>query len=140
MKTITMYTKGAAKGNPGAAVIGVYVVDSQEKVILEKTESIGNATNEYAEYYAVVRGLQLVQEMFPEETRQMNIELRQENKLVNSHLHATQEIKDVSLIGHFIEIYNLRVSAFPNLTITLVQSAENAQAGSLVTQALDGSK
>lgn len=137
MKSITISTCGAAKENPGPAAIGVYVTAADGKVVLELSESIGNATSEYAEYFSVVRGLQAVQEKFGEQTTQMDFELRQESQLVNNHLHAQAVINDVSLIGHFIEIYNLRVSAFPNLTITHLQHGHNQEAERLVQQVLD---
>lgn len=140
MKSITICTRGASKGNPGPAAIGVCVTDAQGKIILEVSESIGNATSEYAEYFSVVRGLQVVQDMFSQQTLQMDFELKQESQLVDNHLHAKEEIKDVSLIGHFIEIYNLRVGAFPNLTVTRLQRAENQAADRLVNEALDGGK
>ena len=140
MKTITISTRGASKGNPGPAAIGVSVADSNGKVLLELSESIGNATTEYAEYFSVARGLQAVQEKFGAETSQMNFELKQESKLVHNHMHAKEEIKDVSLIGHFIEIYNLRVAAFPNLTFTQVSRESNSVADQLVKEVLDAQR
>ncbi len=137
MNTIIICTRGASKNNPGPAAIGVYVTDEKGEMIVEVAESIGNATSGYAEYFAVVRGLQAVQERFGDKTTDMHFELRQESELVDNHLQAKAEIKDVSLIGHFIEIYNMRVASFPNLTHTLVSREDNTDADRLVSGVLD---
>lgn len=137
MNTIVISTRGASKQNPGPAAIGVRVTDQKGVVILEAAQSIGNATSGYAEYFAVVRGLQLVLEKYGEKTKKMDFELRQESELVDNHLQAKAEITDVSLIGHFIEIYNMRVASFPNLTHTLVSREDNTEADRLVSEVLD---
>ncbi|MBI2430799.1 MAG: ribonuclease HI family protein [Candidatus Levybacteria bacterium] len=50
---ICVYTDGGARGNPGAAAIGVFITDEKEKVIVEFGKAIGEATNNVAEYEAV---------------------------------------------------------------------------------------
>lgn len=137
MDKLTIYTRGAAQGNPGPAAVGVHVKDVQGNTVLEVSESIGNATAEYAEYYSVVRGLQAVKEQFGEEAMKMTCELRQESELVHNQLNAKATINDVSLIGHFIEIYNVRVQYFPNLVLTKISRAQNKRADQLVNEALD---
>ena len=137
MEKLTIYTRGASKGNPGQAAIGVHVEDVQGNTVLEVSESIGNATVEYAEYYSVVRGLQAVKEKYGEKTIKIECELKQESELVDSQLNAKAVINDVSLIGHFIEIYNLRVSHFRNLIVTKINRDENKRADKLVNETLD---
>lgn len=137
MEKLTINTHGQSKENPGPAAVGVHVVDSNAKVVLEISESIGNATNDYSEYFSVVRGLQALEEKFGEETKEMRFELRVCSELVKNHLCAREQIKDVSLIGHFIEIYNLRVRSFQNLEITHVSIESNKEAVMLVKEALD---
>lgn len=57
MKQATISIDGASKGNPGPAGIGVVISDSSGKVIREISEHIGEATNNVAEYKALIRGL-----------------------------------------------------------------------------------
>lgn len=137
MKKLTIYTKGNTKGDLGLAAIGVRAVDENGEVVLEVAELIGNATKEYAEYFSVVRAFQLLQEKLCDDTNKMQFELCQENETIDNHLKACEQIKDVSLIGHFIEIYNLRVSNFPNLILTLVSEEKNKEASQLVKNILD---
>jgi len=137
MEKLTIYTHGAAKENPGPAAVGVQVLDIKGAVVLELSETIGNATNDYAQYYAVVRAFQVLKEKFGDKTRKIEFELRLDSELVRNHLCAEAQIKDVGLIGHFIEIYNMRVESFPGLTITQVKSGSNTNVEKLVKGALD---
>ena len=51
METIIAYTDGGARGNPGPAAAGVYITDAAGKVVREIKQSLGNSTNNFAEYY-----------------------------------------------------------------------------------------
>lgn len=137
MKKTTIFTHGSSKENPGPAAIGVFIIDKDNKVLSEVSESIGNATSDYAQYFAVVRGFQTLQEKFGEKTREMNFELKLDSELVKSHLCAEEQIKNVGLIGSFVEIYNMRVASFPKLSITHVSKEQNKEAKRLVSEALD---
>ena len=137
MKTITIFTDGGSRGNPGPAAIGVHVVDEKGQVLTEVSESIGNATNNYAEYFAVVRALQTLKELFGKKTREMQFELKLDSELVKKQLNGEYQIKDVGLVGHFIEIHNLRVAYFPHLKLTHVRREFNKEADRLVNEALD---
>lgn len=53
----TLFTDGASKGNPGPASIGVLIQDAEGITLAEVSERIGNATNNEAEYTALIRGL-----------------------------------------------------------------------------------
>jgi len=135
MDQLTIYTLGAAKENPGPAVIGVIVVNEKGEEVLSLAESIGNATNDYAEYFAAVRAFQALKDLLGDKTKTTQFELKSQSSLVINHLSAKAEIKDVSLIGHFIEIYNLRVASFPELKITLVAD-RNKEVEELVVKKL----
>jgi ribonuclease HI len=54
---VWLYTDGAARGNPGPAAIGFLVLDSQGGRLAEHAECIGGATNNEAEYTALIAGL-----------------------------------------------------------------------------------
>ena len=55
---ITAYFDGGARGNPGPAGYGVYIVDDQGNVLAELSGSLGIATNNVAEYQGVIAALQ----------------------------------------------------------------------------------
>jgi len=59
MKKLLIYTDGASRGNPGPAGIGIVICDESGKVVKEYGEFIGNATNNIAEYRALIKALEL---------------------------------------------------------------------------------
>jgi ribonuclease HI len=136
MKQITIFTSGDSRGNPGPAAIGVSFMDQSGTVINEIVETIGNATSTFAEYQAVMRGLQAAKDIFGIETSNIKFELKLANELVKKQLNGENEIKEPGLVPHFIEIHNMRVSSFPNLTFTHIQREQNKATDQLVNEAL----
>jgi ribonuclease HI len=55
---ITAYFDGGARGNPGPAGYGVYIVDDQGEMVAELSGSLGTATNNVAEYHGLIAALQ----------------------------------------------------------------------------------
>jgi ribonuclease HI len=137
MEKITIFTDGGSRGNPGPAAVGAQIVAVDGKVLKEVSETIGNATNNYAEYFAVIRALQTAKEMFGKKTKEIQFELKLDSELVKKQLNGEYQIKEVGLVPHFIEIHNLRVSSFPHLTFTHVRREFNKEADRLVNEALD---
>lgn len=138
MEKVIVYTDGGARGNPGPAAIGVQVVSENGEVLREVKETIGNSTNNFAEYQGVLRGLETLKQLFGKQTKTMQFEVRLDSELVKKQLNYEYQIKDPGLVPMFIEIHNLRVANFPNLILTHVPRAENKEADRLVNEALDG--
>lgn len=138
METIICYTDGGARGNPGPAGIGVYVTDANGTMLQEIKQAIGNGTNNFAEYQAVLVGLETLKAMYGKATKTIKFEIRLDSELVKKQLNAEYQIKEPGLVPLFIAIHNLRVSAFPNLTLTHIPRAQNKQADRLVNEVLDG--
>lgn len=137
MEKIVAYTDGGARGNPGPAAIGVHVVDEAGTVLKEVSETIGNSTNNFAEYQGVLRGLQTLKDLFGKQTKEMEFELRMDSELVKKQLNHEYQVKEPGLVPLFIEIHNLRVANFPHLTLTHVKREKNKEADRLVNEALD---
>jgi len=137
MEKITIYTDGGSRGNPGPAAVGVYMVDAKQVVIAEVSEKIGNATNNYAEYFAVVRALQTAKDLFGKKTKDMEFENKLDSELVKKQLSGEYQIKDPGLVPLFVEIHNMRVASFPHITFTHVRREFNKEADRLVNEALD---
>lgn len=136
MKKITIFVHGATKENPGPAAIAVRLIDPDGAVILEFSESIGNAVSAYAEYYAVMRGLQTLEERFGEETKKQEYTLKLSDETIAKQLNNESEIKEPGLVPLFIEIHNMRVTTFSNITFTYVSPKANNEAEHLVKEAL----
>ena len=138
MKTVIAYTDGGARGNPGPAAVGVHIVDADGVTIKDVAARIGNSTNNYAEYYGVMLALQTLKALYAKKTKEMQIELRMDSELVKKQLAGEYQIKEPGLVPLYMEIHNLRVAHFPNLTLTHVKRALNKEADRLVNEALDG--
>jgi ribonuclease HI len=138
METIIAYTDGGARGNPGPAAAGVYITNEAGEKIREVKEALGNGTNNFAEYYGVMLALQTLKQLYSKRTKEMQFEIRLDSELVKKQLNAEYQIKEPGLVPMFIEIHNLRVSSFPNLTFTHVRRELNKEADRLVNEALDG--
>lgn len=137
MEKIIIYTDGGSRGNPGPAAIGVQIQDASKTVIKEVSQSIGNATNNIAEYSAVAEALRVAKELFGNKTKEMSFELRLDSELVQKQLNNEYQIKEPGLVPLFMAIHNLRVASFPNLTLTHVKREYNKEADRLVNEALD---
>lgn len=138
METIIAYTDGGARGNPGPAAAGVYITDAVGTMVREVKQALGNANNNFAEYYGVMLALQTIKQIYGQKTKEMMIEIRLDSELVKKQLNSEYQINEPGLVPMFIEIHNMRVISFPNLTLTQVLQEENKEANRLVNEVLDG--
>ena len=138
METIVCHTAGVAKGNPGPGAIGVLIKAANGEIIKELVQTINNATTDFAEYYAVMVCLQILQNLYEDKTKTMSFDIKLNSELVVQHLNAKTTINDPGLVPMFIEIHNMRISSFPNLTLTLISKQENNDVIKLLSEAIDG--
>jgi hypothetical protein len=137
MDTITIFTHGASLSDPGPAAVGVQLCNEEGTVLQELSESIGNATNEYAEYFSVLRSLQLAQEMFSGETKKIKFKIHLSGELTKKQLNREVVITHPGLVPLFVEVHNMRVTSFPHLSFAYMQRESNKEANRLVNEALD---
>jgi ribonuclease HI len=122
---------GASRGNPGPAAIGVVVTDARGQVLREVGEFIGPATNNVAEYRALLRAL--------EEARALgadSVEVRSDSELLVSQLRGTYRVKSPDLGPLYLEAVRL-LRSFARHTVTKVPRGRNAAADALANRALD---
>ena len=130
MKKIEIYTDGGARGNPGPAGVGV-VVWQGNKLIGTYKKYIGQATNNQAEYQAILFGLQKAKGLGAQE-----VECFLDSELVVNQLNMRFKIKNEDLGPAFIKIWNLRQS-FKKVNFTYIPREKNKEADKLVNQAID---
>jgi ribonuclease HI len=140
MESIIIYTDGGARGNPGPAGAGVYITDAKGKVLREVAKPLGNATNNYAEYDAVLTGLETLKQMFGKNTKGMRFEFRMDSELIQKQLNHEYQVKEPGLVPHFMAIHNLRVSSFPHVTFKHIRREQNREADRLANEAMDGGR
>lgn len=136
-KKIIIYTDGGARGNPGPAAIGVAMQDADGHPIKSWGKAIGNATNNEAEYQAVVFALQKARAFFGKEgIRNMVIDMRMDSELVMRQLRGEYRIEEERLFPSFMKIWNLKMD-FGSVLFTHVPREQNREADRMVNEALD---
>ncbi|MFH1551280.1 MAG: ribonuclease HI family protein [bacterium] len=133
---ITIYTDGGSRGNPGPSAIGVAIY--KENQILKKySEHIGKATNNEAEYQAVIFALKKVKLLFGKKTAgQMEIEVCMDSELIVKQINHQYKIKEESLQPFFIKVWNSIID-FGQVEFKHISRQKNKIADSLVNEALD---
>jgi ribonuclease HI len=130
MKSI-LYTDGGSRGNPGPAAIGGILKDARGALIGEFSETIGVATNNQAEYQALIHGLILAQE---HQVQELSCYL--DSELVVKQLTGIYRIKDRDLQIHADTIRSLAVQ-FKSTSFFHIPREQNGRADALVNAALD---
>lgn len=132
LKKLIIYTDGGARGNPGPAGIGVVMFDEDGKsVVATHKKYIGEATNNVAEYSAVILALEEAKKLAAEE-----LAFALDSELVVKQLNGEYKVKNVDLGKLFIKIYNLR-QQFRKVTFRHVPREQNKLADKLVNEAID---
>ncbi len=137
-KKIIVYTDGGARGNPGNAGSGAYIVDGDGRVLKECHQALGVQTNNYAEYQAVILGLENLKRILGvENIKDYDIEIKMDSELVKKQLSGEYQIKEPTLFPQFIKIWNMQVKDFPNLKFTHIPREQNGNADRLSNVAMD---
>ena len=125
-------TDGGARGNPGPAGIGVVIEDVETyEVVEEHAQFLGRATNNQAEYKAVVLGLEQAKKMGAYE-----VEVRLDSELVCNQITGKFKLKNPDFQESFIRIWNLR-QGFKKCVFKYVPREKNKLADKLVNEAID---
>ena len=132
MSRVTVNVDGGARGNPGPAAIGVVLREGGGEVLEEVGERIGEATNNVAEYRALLRGIELAAAHGASE-----LELIGDSQLVVRQVEGRYKVKNAGMKELHAEVKRA-LRDFDSWSIRHVRRAENADADRLVNQALDG--
>lgn len=133
---IIVYTDGGSRGNPGEAAIGVVIlgIGDDKK---EYCELIDIATNNEAEYKAVIFALKKIRQLVGrEKLKNAEVEIRLDSELVAKQLNGEYKIEEKNLQPLFMEIWNLKFD-FPKLIFKHIPREQNKEADYLVNKALD---
>jgi ribonuclease HI len=130
---LVLHVDGGARGNPGPAAVGVVVSDPEGEVLDEVAERIGVATNNVAEYRALLRGLEQARALGASE-----VEIVNDSELVAKQLTGAYKVKHPAMKPLY-EQAMAALRGFDRWRIRSVPRAQNARADALVNAALDGS-
>lgn len=136
-----LHTDGGARGNPGPAGAGAVITDEKGEVLREAHKSLGKATNNFAEYSAVILALETLKKIIPVSKRkESEIEIKMDSELVARQLANKYEIREETLFPLFIKVHNLIISSFPKVTFSHIPREKNKEADRLSNKAMDESE
>jgi ribonuclease HI len=134
-KKIVIYSDGGSRGNPGKAAIGIvlYAEDSKGNLthVGDIKKYIGIKTNNFAEYTALIAGLQEAKNLGYKKAGCFL-----DSELVVKQMNGLYRVKEESLKPLFQEVKEL-TKFFESATFMHVPRAKNAAADKLVNEALD---
>ncbi|TAN32745.1 ribonuclease HI family protein [Patescibacteria group bacterium] len=133
MKLI-IYSDGGARGNPGPAAAGVVVKNEAGKTVAAFGEYLGEQTNNYAEYAALIAGLKKAAELGAEA-----VDCVLDSELVTKQMKLEYKVKEPTLQKMFVAAYNV-AAKFKKVNYRHVFREKNKEADKIVNQILDKKK
>ena len=128
---LIIHTDGGSRHNPGPAGIGAVLSDAQGKKVKEVSEYVGKATNNQAEYTALVRALEEAQKLSAKE-----VQIVMDSELIVKQLKQEYKVKNKDLAPLFVKVWNL-LNKFDKWSVKHVKRDKNKRADELVNKALD---
>lgn len=136
MKRMRLFADGGSRGNPGPSASGYVLYElSKEgelgKKIFEHGEYLGEATNNHAEYMAIILGVKKAKELGAE-----MLDVRLDSELAVKQLNGEYRVKNENLAKLFVQLHNLR-QKFQEIRFSHVRREFNKEADAMVNKALD---
>jgi ribonuclease HI len=131
LKKTVIFADGASRGNPGPAAVGAVIKDEQGRLIASISQRIGKATNNQAEYRAIVAALE---EAIRFGARRVDIKM--DSELVVKQINGEYRVKKVTLKPLYRQVKRMQGS-LGSFTITHIPRWQNSEADKLANKALD---
>lgn len=128
---LTTYTDGGSRSNPGPAAAGIVIKDETGKTLAAYGEYLGTATNNVAEYTAIISALKKARELGATE-----VECFADSKLVIEQLSGNWKVKEPGLQKLWLEAWNL-LQSFKDYKLKHILRAKNSEADAEVNKILD---
>lgn len=128
---LVVHVDGGSRGNPGPAAAAAVLSTPDGDVVDEASETIGVATNNVAEYRAVLLGLRRASELGADEVDVVN-----DSELVAKQITGDYKVKHADMKPLYLKAMSA-LREFDRWSIRSVPRAQNAGADALVNQALD---
>ncbi len=134
----TLYADGGSRGNPGPAGAGAVVFDTTGKRVVEVADFLGVATNNIAEYEALLRGLTKLHEAFAEGYfLHVPLLVRMDSNLAIEQLKGNYKVKHPNLVPRYLAVKNILARHFGAVTFEHVRREFNTDADALANEAMD---
>ena len=128
---VVMYSDGAARGNPGPAGAGVLILNGRGETLVERSEYLGECTNNVAEYRALLIGLAEIAKLAP-----AAVLVKMDSELVVRQLNGVYKVKNRGLLPLYQQAAGM-IKQIGNIRLVHVPRGQNARADRLANQAID---
>lgn len=132
----TLYADGGSRGNPGPAGSGAIIRDEAGATVVTVSEFLGTATNNVAEYTAVLRGLEALREVLGSAVAQAEVEVYMDSMLVVRQMSGEWKLKNEGLKPLAARVRDL-VASFKSVTFAHIYRDKNVDADRLANEAMD---
>jgi ribonuclease HI len=136
MSDISIFTDGGSRGNPGPAALGVFVEDNKHKVLARIGRRIGKATNNVAEYTAIIEALSWAIEN-KEKLGIKTINFYMDSLLAFSQISGIYKIKNENIKAFIFEIRKKEAQLGIPIQYSHIPREKNKEADLMVNLALD---
>ena len=133
---IVMSTDGGARGNPGIAGAGVYIVDGAGNEVTSVSAYVGERTNNWAEYQAIILGLEKLHTLYGEALVDMKVVVRMDSELIVRQLNGVYKVKNADLKEQYAKVREL-LSGLKHIDIVHVRREYNKEADALANEAMN---
>lgn len=134
---INVFTDGGARGNPGPSAIGVYIESADGKIISGFGKTIGVATNNVAEYKAVIEALSWIIENKKSMSDDAKVNFFLDSKLVCSQIIGLFKVKNVDLRNLLFDVREREAQINLPIYYKHIPREQNSKADAFVNEALD---
>ncbi|MFA6423180.1 MAG: ribonuclease HI family protein [Patescibacteria group bacterium] len=131
---LKVYTDGGARGNPGPAGIGI-IIKNDDKIIAKIKKYIGEATNNQAEYQAILSALEFIKANYVGKIDSLLCSL--DSQLVVEQLRGNYKVKNQDLAILFLKIKKICEDLDLKIEFVHIPREQNKLADKLVNIAID---
>jgi len=128
---VVVHVDGGARGNPGPAAVAAVATTPGGEVVGERRLYIGEATNNVAEYRAVLLGLELARDLGAS-----GVEVVNDSELISKQIGGQYKVKHAGLKPLYLDAMRA-LREFERWKVRSVRRDSNERADALVNQALD---
>jgi ribonuclease HI len=130
-KSINIFIDGASRGNPGPSGIGIVFIDDKNNAVKKLFKFIGDATNNIAEYSALIYALQeaLID-------RYEEIIVRSDSELLTKQLQGEYRVKNENIKLYYEQFLHIS-RGFNKVEIIYIDRTANSLADKLANKAID---
>lgn len=132
-RTLTLHSDGASRGNPGPAAAAFVLLDGRREVAVG-SRYLGRATNNEAEYHALLDGLEAARQLAPE-----RLDVLLDSELLVRQLRGLYRVRSARLLQLWRQAREL-LAAFSRVEIRHVPRTANRHADALANQVLDAQR